>query len=287
MRILNQQITSYVSTNLLSPYSAWASGTTYAQGNIVLYQNYHYKSMVNSNLGVTPSDDTGKWLLWEVSNIYASLDLQSSTETICNASTIASGTNYDLALVANVNGFDYLALGNMKGTQVTIVEKDATTATLATTVKTITNGEMSYVLPLQATANTAEITITDLPSDGYSSIGSVIGGVSVSIGDTNYDPKFGFSSDITQTIDPSGIVSIETTDVEELIDVNVIFDSTDAIQIKRELKNIKGVMTSFILDETVDSIYENIFVVGIIDDFTIVLSNPTKTWATVSIQEVL
>jgi len=287
MRYVNQKITEYISTNLQDPYADWSSVTTYSIGDIRKYNDYHYKSMVDSNLNIVPSDDTGKWLLWEVSNKFASLDLQANTETICDTDTIVSGSVYDLELETNVDGYDYIVLGAMKGTQLTIVEKDVSTATLDTTIKTITNDEMSYAHILDASAYTVEVTITQLTGGSYSSIGSLISGNSISLGDTLYNPKFGFSSDIVQTIDPSGIIDIETSDIEELIDINVIFDSSDTMRIKKDLKSIKGIPTAFILDETTDSIYENVVVIGIVDDFTIVLSNPTKTYGTVSIQEVL
>lgn len=287
MKAVKQQLTGFVSTNLQAPHAAWSSATTYAQGDYVLYNDYHYMSVVDGNLNVTPDENTGKWLLWEVSNKFACLDLQSKTETVCNASTISSGTIYDLALTVNVNGLDTLAFGAVKGDTLTIVEKNVSNVTVATTVKNISNGELDYAHVLDASANTAEITVTELTGDDFSSIGSLIGGVATSLGETVYNPKFGFSTEITKTEDPSGIIEITKKSQEETIDVDIAFDATDAVRIKRELKTLEGVISCFIIDESTTSIYENMFMLGYMDDFTIAISNPSKTFASISIQEVV
>lgn len=267
--------------------SAWSSGTTYNQGDYVSYNNYVYLSVVNSNLNNTPSNDLGKWLLWEVSNEFAMFDLQTNTETICNSLTSTGGSPYNLTATINVDGMDYLAFSAVKGTQLTIVEKNFSASTLTTTNKTISNGEINYAHQLDASAYTVEITVSQVTGDTYSSIGSLIGGTSISLGDTRYTPNFSFSSFLTQTTDPSGITSFDSTAVEELIDVDIVFDSINAISIKKTLKNIKGSPSAFILDESSGSIYENLVTIGVIDDFTIVITNPNKTFATISIQEVL
>jgi len=287
MKVLTQQITGFLSTNLLDPHSEWSSVTTYSQSDFALKNNYHYMSVVDDNLNIDPEENTGKWLLWEVANKFAALDLQSKTEMICDATTISLGSVYDLAFSASVSGFDLLAFGAVKGDTLTIVEKDSGSATLETTVKTITNGELDYAHTLHASAHTVEVTVSELTGEDYSSIGSFIGGLSVSLGDTVYNPKIGFSLEITKTEDPSGLIELSKTAIEETLDVDIVFDSSETMRIKRLIKSLEGIATAFIIDDSTDSIYENLFMIAYIDDFTIVLTNPSKTFATISLQEVI
>lgn len=46
---------------LFSQPAAWASGTTYATGNLVVYQNVNYTSLTSGNTGNTPGTDATNW----------------------------------------------------------------------------------------------------------------------------------------------------------------------------------------------------------------------------------
>ena len=79
-------------TNVL----AWASGTTYSQGNIVLYQYNFYQSLLNNNTGNVPSEEDSRY--WKLLSETASggtadcvhLD---GTETIIGDKTFSGAIN--------------------------------------------------------------------------------------------------------------------------------------------------------------------------------------------------
>lgn len=291
MKYLKQGLTSLTSINISPDYAAWSSGTTYSALDYVLYGTRHYMSVVNSNLNVIPSQNTGKWLLWEVANQYALLDLQANTSTICNASTITTGTDYDLTIEADVTGLDTMIIGNAVGSQVTVVEKNSVGTTIATTVKTIDETQespsVSFPLSFQATTTDIVVTVTELTTGGYSSLGSLIIGNIVEFGGSLYKPGFELNGEIIETRDPSEIVDIDIKNGQNIATVDIVFDSSDFPTMKRNAISMRGITCGWIIDDDIATTQlEGLTMVGYLDQFIPVLSNPTKSYASIEIREV-
>jgi len=290
MRFLKQEITALTSINISPDHATWSDTTTYSALDKRLYETKHYMSVIDSNLDNTPSVNEGKWLLWEVANQFALLDLQSETVTICNSSTITSGTDYDLTIEVDVTDMDTLIIGNAVGSVLTIVEKNVSDATIKTTNKTIDetqeNPSINLVLELSATVTKAFITVAELTTGGYSSLGSLIGGSTQSFGSTIYNPSFEFDGDVTVTRDPSDIIEIEVEDKQDITDVDISFASEDFMTMKRTARALRGVPCGWILDDdTPTTIYEGLAIIGYLDDFIPILKNPIKTFASIEIKE--
>jgi len=290
MRFLKQEISSLTSINIDPDYAAWSSATTYSALDYVLYGQRHYMSVVDSNLNVIPSTNTGKWLLWEVANQFALLDLQSETVTICNAATITSGTDYDLTIEVDVTDMDTLIIYNAIGSALTIVDKNISDVTINTENIPIDETQevpsVNYVHEITATATKCIITVTELTALPYSMLGSLIGGVTSSFGQTIYNPSLEFNGEVTVERDPSDIIEIEVEDKQDGISVDLAFDAEDTITMTRNAKALRGVACGWILDDdTPNTIYEGLPVIGYLDDFTMVLKNPTKTFVSIEIKE--
>jgi len=290
MRFLKQGISSLTSINIDPDYATWSDVATYSALDKRLYETNHYMSVIDSNLDNTPSENEGKWLLWEVANQFALLDLQSETATVCNVDTITSGSDYDLTIEVDVTGMDTLIIGNAVGSALEIVEKNVSDATIETTNKTIDetqeNPSINLVLELSPTVTKAFITVTELTTGGYSSLGALIGGSTQSFGDTIYNPSLEFNGEVKVTRDPSDIIDIELEDEQDSTTVDIAFDADDTITMIRNSKALRGVPCGWILDDdTTNTIYEGLAVIGYLDDFTMVLKNPIKTFVSIEIKE--
>ncbi len=291
MKYMKQALTTLTTINITPAYSAWSSATTYAALNYVLYGTRHYMSVVDSNLNIIPSENTGKWLLWEVANQFALLDLQANTATVCDASTITAGTDYDLTIEADVTDMDTLIIGKAVGSALTVVEKNSIDTTIATTNKTIDEAQeapsLDCVIELQALTTDVVVTVTELTTGGYSSLGSLIVGTAVEFGGSLYKPGFEFNGEVVVTRDPSDIVDIEIKDDQDNTSVDIVFDSSLLPTMKRNAAAMRGVTCGWILDNDIpNTTLEGLMVVGYLDQFIPVLSNPAKSYASVEIMEV-
>lgn len=287
-----QSITSFKSHNLQTPYSAWSSTTTYSFMDYVTHENYEYRSILDSNTGVNPSENTGKWLMMQVSNVFAALDLQSGTKCICDADTISSGTSYDLTLQFYCSQGDNILIGAAEGSSIEIKEFNVTDVLQVTTTKTIDETQLSPALDYHYTVSDPDTTyvqviVYEKTVGGYSTLGWLIVGEGYYIGDLQYGVKPGFTDYSIYRKDYNGQIEILKDDVRDTMSADVVYDATDTMPIKRAIKHLKGTVVGFVGDTTVGSDYENLMILGTIEDFTPVVSNPVKTFANISIMEVI
>ena len=113
--------TVYYKDQVVIEYPAWAIGTTYSQGQAVLYTDGNvYASLVNSNLGNTPSATSTKWAL------VPTLSLQSQSvpiSTVVTPPTVspvlewAQGTTYSSGNVVMFAGSMWLSIQNSNSGQ--------------------------------------------------------------------------------------------------------------------------------------------------------------------------
>lgn len=94
MEYLPQIIDSFVANSIADDYPTWVSTTTYAQGDILRYGNYYFKSVSDDNLDNNPEDTLGiYWFRHSISNRFAAIDLQATTSstTSVGADTVTNG----------------------------------------------------------------------------------------------------------------------------------------------------------------------------------------------------
>ena len=106
-----------VSSNAVESSPNYNAGTTYAKDSIVNSGTHLYQSLVNNNLGNTPSTSPLYWLDIGPNNIHAMFDNQISTATI-------SATPLNVVFKPGI--FNSLALIGLSGNQVSVTVRDGT-----------------------------------------------------------------------------------------------------------------------------------------------------------------
>lgn len=289
MKVLTQEITAFISTNLAQPLSQWDSATTYAQNDEIIYKNHIYRSIVNDNLNINPGLNTGKWLLFGVDNSFAAIDLHSLT-----ASTIDDLLNY-IEYVFDATGFDTLVFRNLVGLSVDIYEYDSLDAQLAhTNIPTVPTEAPPAIQKVDTVfdtfnANTVKVMVRiNKTAAGDASVSAMVGGKAFSIGATLFGATGSFIDYSVRKTDDYGITTITKRNVQETLKGDLVIDATRTQTVKRYIRNnCMGTTIMFIADESVDSNYENLLMLGYITDFDIRLSNAVKSYGSIEIEESL
>lgn len=310
MLLLKQNITRFLSTNLHQPYPAWDKNNTYPLNTTVLYKNYFYRTIVDNNQGVAPDLNTGKWLLMGVDNAYAAIDLQSHT-----SSTIDSDEDKNLPYIEYVFesiSFDYLAFGGIRGTMLEIWEYDAKDKEVGHTQHAIGaericantwykyfycdipdkndlgKGKPIDYLHGNIHGNTVKIKVHIVKnSDGKASVGSMVGGASNDIGDTQFGVTLGLVDYSRKVTDEFGITTLTKRDAVETMTSEIVIPAQDTQKVKRAIKEALGTVVMFIANPERDSNYEHLIQLGYIEDFRIYIRNAVESRATLQTSEAI
>jgi len=309
MLILDQSITSFTTINVDSLYPDFVLATTYNFNDIVTYENYHYKSVTDGNLGNIPTDNPSLWLKWSVSNPHACIDLKSGTSTICDATTKTGGASpYDLILEFDTSRYDTIALGDVRGTDIiievfqssdlvtpvqTITEKIETRYTVdswfnyfySPLIPDLTEFERNFFYRIQPVVGKVKVTVTE-GYGSYSSIGFLNSGKTEYVADTLFSVGMGIEDYSKKETDEFGDTSLTRRISRDTMDIEIQFESGRINHVKRLIKRKLGKVVLFIVDESADSGYENLLLQGYVENYTTVLSNPVQTQASISISEV-
>jgi len=309
MLILEQTITDFISINVDSLYGDWNISYTYGFKDIVVYEKFKYKSVIDGNKGLNPSSNRESWLKIGVSNKHACIDLKSGTNTICDETTKTGGvTPYDLILEFNTSRYDTIALGNVRGTDIIIEVFES--SDLATPVQTISQKietrytvkswwdyfysplipdlvefERDFFYRIKPVVGKVKVTITE-GYGAYSSISYLNSGKSEYVADTLFDVGMGIIDYSKKETDEYGDTELKRRVSRDTMDVNIQFNSERVNYVKRLIKKNLGKVVLFIIDESIDSAYEHLLLQGYIEDYTTVLSNPIQTQASITIGEV-
>ncbi len=309
MVFLRQKITDFSATNVAPRWSDYNPLTIYetetdsenlTDVSVVRVGNYYYRTIVDGNIGNNPLDYIGtKWILWDVSNRYAMVDLQSNTQTITD------GT--DIIVEFPRGTIDTLAIGYYTASvlRVELLDVDGTTV-LWTFEETQSPNEFvedyySYMyseytvdynrgrivaLPTFIGV-TIRVTLEVEASSDSAKCGFLVADEAVSMGETLFGVNFKFQSYSVKTTDAFGIINIKKRGIQDLIDFETIIESSALAYNRRIIKSIYDDIVAFILDPAEGNDYENLVTLGTIVDTTTVLENSNKTILGWSIQETL
>jgi len=306
MLILEQKIEKYLGTNLKQPYQAWSEAQSYPRNTMVLYKNYLYRNIVHNNKGVEPDLNSGKWLLMGVDNAYAGIDLHSHSETV-----IDEGLDYIDLIFATVE-YDYIGFGNVKGKLLQITEYNSSGVKIKNKDVVIgadrkcADSWYNYffcAIPSDADLGRGQAidylygTISHQASkvrvrlhknaDGVASLGTMVSGKSKDIGKT----QFGVSQELIdyseKTTDKNGIISIVKRDAVERMTSVIEVSANNTQAVKREIKKILGKVVMVIAEPEKDSAYDNLIILGYIEDFNIAIHNRVMSIANMTTVEVI
>lgn len=304
MQYVTQQITSFLSTNLTDTYTDYNPSTTYTfesgtptNASVARYGSYYYRSLVNGNVGNTPTEtEKIKWLKWEVSNKYAMLDLSAQSKSRY------AGDMYVEFLQGQMKT---IGIGNFEAEYLTIEIKDNLGTVLWTydTYSTLNENVTDYYsyiyedygyevdrafkIDLPLVGYKVKITFHKSADSTTTACGFLVGGVAVNMGKTLCDVNFQFTSYAVKTFDEFGSLTITKRAVQDLVDFETIVKNNQMMTLKREIKKVYNDIVMFIVDENDNSIYENLITLGTIQDAGIVISEFEDTIMSFSIVEAV
>lgn len=273
-------------------YSAWASGTTYADGDrvIVTTPNIHkiYESQQGSNVGNDPTTDDGTyWLEVSSTNRWKLFNgiVQEQTEQ-------AGGMEYVLQSPNVVNS---LALINVDCGEVTVQMEDATEGVVydetfslisdsgiqdwyAYFFEPIVRDDRLAILDLPPYAN-ADITVT-FTDAGTAKCGALIIGQFADLGFSQHGANFSIVDYSTKTTDSQGRVTITDGPYANKLELDVVLD-TSAFGVARSvLTDLRTTPVVWIAEPD----NRNSIVYGYYREFDIILSNPTTSRCSLEIE---
>jgi len=306
MTIVQQRIKNYTSINIKANHTDWNETTNYMFGDIAFFDHYYYRSVIDDNKGVTPdADKAPEWLLWRISNRYAQIDLHSTTYTEWNAITATNPADGKLITKFRSDNYNILALGRTHSSNIKVIVRDHLgvikfSKDKQTYPRRNSNNWYGYyfdafmdigeqegwyfdIPPVQG----GEITVEVTPDgEGSAKVGFMNAGTAVWAGDTLFGISTAIEDNSIWQTDDFGITTVIERDASESLDLDVQYPSVMSNEIKFNVRDIVGKIVLFIGDESPDTRYDHLMILGKVDGFTPVITNPIMTKASFSVSEI-
>ena len=302
MVIVTQQIDKILETNVKYEFPYWLETSNYQPGETVLSEMYNYMSVIPDNRGYKPEIDSGRWMVTGVDNVYACIDLNSDTSTVCNTDTAVDSNDLSLTMKISSTGFEFIGIGKIIARSVVVDEYDAGGALLKSTdyllesVRTCSDSWYEYYfcpIPAQIIGvenilhpvleDTIVVEITFLVgSAGFTAVGYIIGGNKEFIGNTLYPSSISLENASVVVRNHLGITVSVNKDLSEVLEADLEIDAKDTQKVKRKVRSHLNETVLLIGDpvDPLDSLYENMLILGKIRDFQIVMKNSQKSFGT-------
>ncbi len=310
MIVIKQEIADYQAININTTHPNWNKTSSYDFGEILFDEHYYYRSVIDANVGLKPSDNPNEWLKWQVSNRYAQIDLRASTSTEWNATTATIPSDDALETTFANTGFDTLSFGGVFAKEIEVKVFDSNGTLMQTQASVIYNRPNSnnwwgyYFDPFDESIATGDSKSASflfrLPSiqgghietrviarDGIAKVGYMVGGNETFVGDSLFGMSLGIEDNSQIEKDDFGVTSITKRVANTFMDLDVIFPSFQIKQMERKALTLTGDVCLFVGDQNPTSEYEHLMTLGYIESYTAVLSNPTLTTASYSVREVM
>ena len=274
-------------------HAAWSSGTTYALDDyvIVTTPNIHkiYKSKQNSNLNHDPVTDTtatwwsdeGSTNRWKMFNTTVQQQTLKSGgfNVVITPAAIISGLS---VVNADCESITVLMVDPVEGTvwneTYSMISDSGITSWYDYFFTPITRDSDLAVLGLPPYAN-AVLTVT-FTGSGDVKCGALVIGVAKTIGISQYGASFGIMDYSTKSTDSAGNVSILAGSFSDTVDVDVIIETPRFAEVKKILTDARSVPSVWVVEEDTDGL----IVYGYFREFSILMTNPTVSLTTLSIE---
>jgi len=289
MKILQPiEIPSYTTNVLENDYAQWAVGTTYSITTRVIILSEHavYESLVNSNVGNTPSTSPSQWVYVGKTNAYKAIDSKVSKQTT-NAETI---TFEFQTLGATAIAFLNVECDNIKvellESAVVVWEelREGTQRDLVTYSwydyffsDFVYVNEFVFEHTYRPSA-TYRITLNN-PS-GTCKVGVMVRGKYFFVGDTLYGASLGFNDYSKKDVDEWGETYLKVGNFSDYFKGEVLVDTPRFPNVRKILREIRGQASLFTTEANV-SIY------GWVREPELVYENPVKSTITFDIQGLI
>ena len=285
MEFVPQTITSYTSPQLTPEYTDWSNATSYIVGDKVIYGNYIWICSFAGSLNFEPKEDSPHWTKWDVSNYWSLIDPRSQTLTVVNS---------DFVCTFNKIGIETLVIGYFRGVSILVEVLDTLDNVIFTETfsnprreglpsylnwihsKFIDYSSRSKVFYLPLFGNKIKATFT---KGSYSNVqvGFMVGGRSTQMGKTIEGVKLGRTSYTIKNTDEFGITTITSRAKRKYHDFETSVNSDIAMQTLRIIENYEDVVMAFVIDNNVNSKYENIVTLGVYESVEPLATNNDKT----------
>ena len=276
-------------------YPAWTAGT-YTIGNRRIYDHKIYEVVAAST---TDQPNTGAsaipatWIFVSATNRYKMFDISVGSGTTNAGSiniTITPTTVCNSVVLFNVDG----------ATAQLIVRTSGGTIVYNQTVSLADYSELTsyynyYFLPIAETGAT-ELAFLDIPNysgasfqliidagGGTATCGEMIIGQKSALAVTNFGTSVGIKDYSVKTIDDFGNVTITTRPYSKRADYDVTVETTQVSQFTKFLASIRSTPAVYIGDE----LRGETIVLGYYRDFSVVLSNPSISECSLSVEGLI
>lgn len=284
-----------VSTDATEATAAYNAGTTYAAGDEVLYQDFIYLSLQNSNTGNTPDTSPTFWQQIAPSNPWAMFDTTVSTRTQATAPF-----NVVVAITGIVNTMSVLNLDNVTSADIEIRDTSVSPAEVIYT-KTV-ELENSIVLDwydyfFEPFVLSTDFVLTDLLPYGSTEIdvtfngtGTVgVGlfqvGANYRIGDTQQGVNIGIRDYSVKTTDDFGNTTFVERAFSKRMSPLVFMDNSRLNATFKVLSELRATPTVFI--GTDEPGYEPLIIYGFLKDWNIAIEYPTASLVSIDIEGLI
>ena len=306
MQFVSQQLTGFTATDIVEEYNEYDPEETYiletttlSSASVVRYGNYYYRSLTNNNTGFNPEEYLNiKWIVLKPSNVWSMLDLQGQTKTVVNAPSFY--VEFEIPTLADTIGFGYLdcskltieqfdSAGNIIPELTQIIENSANedvTDYYSYIYSTYTYNKNRAELVKISPAGT-KIRITFEHITNIISIGYLVVGEAISMGTSQYGVKFGYNSYAKKDFDEYGRLKIQKRAVQNVLDFETDVKAENVVYVKGKTSEIYNDVVMFIVDESVNSQYENMITLGVIQNADLVIAYPTFSTMSWSIVEAI
>jgi hypothetical protein len=276
-------------------YAAWTAGT-YTVGNRVIYDHKIYEVVATSttdrpDLGAAAVPAT--WLFVSPTNRYKMFDIALGSGTVNSGSinvTVTPTTVCNSVVLFNVDG----------ATAQLIVRTSGGTIVYDQTVSLADYGDLNsyfnyYFLPIAETG-ASELAFIDIPNysgasfqliidagGGTATCGEMIIGQKSALAVTNFGTSVGIKDYSVKTIDDFGNVTITTRPYSKRADYDVTVETAQVSQFTKFLASIRSTPAVYIGDP----LRGETIVLGYYRDFSVVLSNPSISECSMSVEGLI
>lgn len=276
-------------------YPAWTAGT-YTVGNRVIYDHKIYEVVATSttdrpDLGAAAIPAT--WLFVSATNRFKMFDISVGSGTVNSGSiniTVTPTTVCNSVVLFDVDG----------ATAQLIVRTSGGTIVYDQTVSLADYSDLNgyfnyYFLPIAETG-ASELAFIDIPNysgasfqliidagGGTASCGEMIIGQKSALAVTNFGTSVGIKDYSVKTIDDFGNVTITTRPYSKRADYDVTVETAQVSQFTKFLASIRSTPAVYIGDP----LRGETIVLGYYRDFSVVLSNPSISECSMSVEGLI
>lgn len=276
-----------VTTSAVETASLWSSGTTYNASDTVYKGIRLYESVAGSNLNHDPESTTGYWLDIGPINPMAMFDNVISTTT----------TDTDvLEVTIDFTGrVDSIYLGNVSAATVNIVIMDGVTEVYNETVTMSSTSAIEdwYGYFFEDIVREEEVLFLDLPNVLDPSItltftdtgatvycGHLVAGTILEVGGTVYGASYGITDYSRKEQDQFGNWSITPRGFSKRGSFRVFIENDNITNVFQTLSQYRATPVMVIGS----SIYSPTFIFGLLKDWSIEISYPSHSIATIEME---